>query len=44
VDRKEFDPPQLGKDWRWMQASAPSVSGAPPTQNQPAPRVARPVP
>jgi len=44
VDRKEFDPPQLGKDWRWMQASAPSVSGAPPTQNQPAPRVARPAP
>lgn len=44
VDRKEFDPPQLGKDWRWMQASSPAVSGTPATQNQPAPRVARPAP
>jgi|688.fasta_scaffold03004_12 TIGR03009 family protein len=42
VDRKEFDPPQLGKDWRWMQATAPGIAGAPPTQ--PGPRVARPSP
>lgn len=43
VDRKDFDAPQLGSDWRMMQANAPGVPN-PAGANTPAPRVARPAP
>ena len=45
VDRKDFDPPQLGKDWRVMNTSAPSAPNVPiPGSLQPPPRVVRPSP